>query len=189
MGRAIPRNMAPQHNGPPSYKDCVKINSNNINLVAGITGVDPGQLLRRTIAHELCHSVNVWHHGDGPGEPHLAFRPNTGNQRMAETAGLKSSGDVNCVMREFTPDGWCHDHNGQPHNIHRVTTFNGQPVGINGQPVGTLLCQAANGTNGGGMIVNDFGPGHRNDATWNRYPAGLARGAGCRGQIWVRDPR
>ncbi|MBI4329731.1 MAG: hypothetical protein HY673_00435 [Chloroflexi bacterium] len=179
MGVAIPRAGAPAANGPPAYKDCVKVNVPNIVRVAGMRHIVPAGLLSATIAHEICHSVNVWHHGDigayhansSHGNcHHFAGWPG----HWAQTDGDTSSGDVNCVMRYFTPPcGWCH---ATGHHFHGVGFL---------QPIGQALCTGNTGTNSATMRINDFGTGHRNDASRNSYPG--AGGNGCLRQICVKD--
>jgi hypothetical protein len=141
------------NNGPPKNKTHVCI---NVKLCKGRD--EPRERLPNTIAHELAHGLNVWHHGEGGNH-------NCGG-RTHNSQGKLTSGVENCIMRyDKYAAGWCH---GDPHHRHSYTNAGGDLVDI----TGTVFCTSANATG-----RNNRGAGHINNAE---------RG-NCMGQFRVKD--
>lgn len=152
-------------NGPPKNKTHICINV-AVNTAAG----EPANRLANSIGHELCHGLNIWHHGEGGNH-------NCGDGTWNYTAnsqGRLTSGNINCIMRyDQYAVAWCH---GAAHHNHKYATITAQPDGSGrityNDPVGTLLCKTSAGTG-----LNNAGAGHINNAT---------RG-NCQGQLKVKD--
>lgn len=119
-------------------------------------GWAPDQI-KNTIAHELGHSINLWHHGDKPDCPACGNDPARGI----------TSGRVDCIMRyDNYRRNWCHKVGGACHT---------HPI-PNPENPGTTYCDSTNGT-GCNVIIGHF----RNDAdTANN------RG-NCKSHIRVKD--
>jgi hypothetical protein len=157
-------------NGTPKVKSHVCIDvAENTRPGSHPTG------LPCTIAHELCHGLNIWHHGSGgnhncSGGGWINFPSNP--QRKV------TSGDTACFMRyERYADAWCHVTG--PAGAHHPHFYNILTENADGSiserwadVPGTKLCSSARGTG-----LNDGGPGHRNDATKGD----------CKGQLRVKD--
>jgi len=141
-------------NGPPRTKTHVCINR-SLCTAAG----EPANRLSNTIAHELAHGLNVWHHGEGDNH-------NCGGLSTNRT-GRVTCGVENCIMRyDQYAAAWCHR---TPHHRH---SYVNPATGTSLDNPGTTYCNSSNATG-----LNDAGAGHRNPAT---------RG-NCLGQVRVKD--
>ena len=140
------------NNGPPRNKTHICINK-SICEGAG----EPANRLSNTIAHELAHGLNVWHHGEGGNH-------NCGG-RTHNSQGKLTSGVENCIMRyDKYAAGWCHG----AHHRHSYTNAAGSLV----DTTGTEFCTSANATG-----RNNRGAGHVNNAEKGN----------CLGQFRVKD--
>ena len=151
-------------NGPPKNKTHICINV-AVNTAAG----EPANRLANSIGHELCHGLNIWHHGEGGN--HACG--NASWNFTANSQGRLTSGNISCIMRyDQYAIAWCHD----AHHTHMYATLTAQPDGtvnvVYNDPVGTMLCKDNAGTG-----LNNAGAGHINNAT---------RG-NCQGQLKVKD--
>lgn len=79
----------PGTSAPPNWIYEIRIFADKIAEVCKLKGIDPKVKLTQVVAHELCHGINICHHGEG--NPNIEGDFNKVN-------GLRS-GDVNCVMR------------------------------------------------------------------------------------------
>jgi hypothetical protein len=128
---------------------------------------EPANQLSATVAHELGHSVNVFHHGPNPRKP---IHKHGGIK--SDRLGRVTSGDVNCFMRyDNYRRIWCHD-TGAGHCIHEIP----KP-----EPTGTTFCDSQDGT---GCNASGFDLVNRPCATTN--DAAGDRG-NCKSHIRVKD--
>ena len=126
------------NNGPPRNKTHVCV---NVSICRG-AGEPPGRL-DNTIAHELAHGLNVWHHGEGGNH--------NCNGRTFNRQGKLTSGVENCIMRyDKYATGWCH---GNPHHRHLYINATGAMV----DRTGTVYCSSTTPTG-----LNSRGAGHLN---------------------------
>jgi len=154
-------------NGPPRVKTHVCINKRLCNGRR-----EPANRLAGVIAHELCHGLNIWHHGEGLNHN---CSDGTWNLSANRVNGVQS-GDTTCLMRyDRYALSWCH---GTPHHVHhyvRITPLEGGRgrVAWLDNP-GTTLCTTTNGTG-----LNNAGAGHINNANAGR--------GNCRSHLKVKD--
>lgn len=129
-----------------------------------------------TIAHELGHAVNMWHHGPKkihpcPGSPVQALVNGVWQAGPAELASGTTSGDVDCIMRYTAGNmgvlGWC-DGN---HHFHHYGSLSGNEYSTLNDIPGKSFCNSPTGTG-----LNNQN-GHTNNATKGN----------CRSQIRVKD--
>jgi len=73
----------------PNWIYEIRIFTKAINRGVKARGYDPKLKLAQVVAHELCHGINICHHGEG--------NPNIKGD-FEKPHGLRS-GDINCVMR------------------------------------------------------------------------------------------
>jgi len=125
-----------------------------------------------TVAHEICHGLNVWHHGQGD-DHELSV---DGYDVILNHQGGQASGDIECLMcyTNYTV-GWCHgiwpNHHG--HLTSHVYEKDGTVyLGEWLHSRKPKLCTSNTPTG-----LNDWAPGHTNPAT---------RG-NCMGQLRVKD--
>jgi hypothetical protein len=155
-------------NGTPKVKTHVCINVADCSA-----GYEPPDRLRVTIAHELCHGLNIYHHGEG-GNSKFPDPNNPGRDLTANAKGKLTSGDMDCMMRyDQFADAWYH---GDPPHFHSYTTITRRADGTYDvaylDSPGLKLCESVESTG-----LNDRGRGHMNPAE---------RG-NCRGQLRVKD--
>jgi hypothetical protein len=137
--------------GNPAVSNRVAVN------VAAHTGTRFS--LSNTIAHELGHAIDLWHHGRE--EEHEHGNP----KRTSELVGGVTSGNVSCIMRyDNYHTRWCH-HTGASWCRHRIP---------GNETPGNIFCNSSNGT-GCNAIRNHFS----NDASANR--------GNCKSHIKVKD--
>jgi hypothetical protein len=144
--------------------------------------------LKSTIAHELGHAVNVWHHGeeaDYKTDPStskiLQFQlPDTdGNLHWWDADGPHgvSSGVVNCIMRYNNRFYfWYHPDSDNPGPYFEEHNTNRNP--------GTVFCSSTVGNQCNDVV------GFRNDAsndTWTNEPHEPPIRGNCKSQIKVKD--
>ncbi len=136
------------------------------------------ELLANTIAHELCHGVNVWHHGEEPPiprplrkatlpdqSPYYTFRvfDRAGNPvnlpyefrgRIGIAGGLQS-GDLSCIMAYNPYYNWAYTRGA---DLARI--YNQVPIA----PIGNKICTSALGTGFNHSIIyfGDASPGRGN---------------------------
>jgi hypothetical protein len=151
-------------NGPPKNKTHICINV-AVNTAAG----EPANRLANSIGHELCHGLNIWHHGEGGN--HACG--NASWNFTANSQGRLTSGNISWIMRyDQYAIAWCHG----AHHTHMYATLTAQPDGtvnvVYNDPVGTMLCK-----DGAGTGLNNAGAGHINNATR----------VNCQGQLKVKD--
>jgi len=129
------------------------------------TGVgEPVNQLSATIAHELGHSVNVWHHGQLPSHDHQGV--------TSDPSGGVTSGNVSCVIRyDNYRRIWCHD-TGAGHCIHKIP---------NPEPTGTTFCDSQDGTG-----CNASGSDYWGDPCATTNDAAGDKG-NCKSHIRVKD--
>jgi hypothetical protein len=125
---------------------------------------EPANQLSAVIAHELGHSVNVWHHGQLPSHAHQGV--------TSDPAGGVTSGNVSCVIRyDNYRRIWCHD-TGAGHCIHSIP---------NPEPVGTTFCSSQDGTG-----CNASGADYWGDPCATTNDAAADKG-NCKSHIRVKD--
>ncbi len=74
---------------PPNWIYEIRIYSTAIARACSLRGMNPKEKMAQVIAHELCHGINICHHGEG--------NPNIEGD-FEKLHGLRS-GDINCIMR------------------------------------------------------------------------------------------
>ena len=127
---------------------------------------------KATVAHEICHGLNVWHHGQGD-DHELSV---DGYEVILNHQGGQASGDVECLMCYTNyAYGWCHG-SWPSHHGHLTTTVyekDGEVyTGAELHKQRPKLC-TSNAPTG----LNDWAPGHANPATKGD----------CMGQLRVKD--
>jgi hypothetical protein len=152
-------------NGPPKNKTHICINV-AVNTGAG----EPANRLVNSIAHEICHGLNIWHHGEGGEHEDVVG----GYRFTSNREGKLTSGDMGCLMRyDQYATSWCHN---VPHHVHWYVSFSRDRarniVETFLDNPGTTLCSSANATG-----LNDAGAGHKNNAEKGN----------CKGQLRVKD--
>ena len=154
-------------NGPPRVKTHVCINKRLCTRRK-----EPANRLAGVIAHELCHGLNIWHHGEGRNHN---CTDGTWNLSANRVNGVQS-GDTTCIMRyDRYALSWCHN---TPHHVHHYVTITPLPGGRGRlawlDNPGTTLCSTTNGTG-----LNSAGAGHINNANAGR--------GNCRSHLKVKD--
>jgi hypothetical protein len=153
--------------GPGTPKTATRVAINYYKLI-----VDSPGSYQSTVAHELCHALNIWHHGRS--EDH-ELSVDGFNVRLNHIGGV-SSGDFDCIMcySQFK-HGWCHgewpNHHGHL-TAHIIEEDGLVVVGEWLTKPGTKLC-TSNAPTG----LNDWAPGHINPA----------KKGNCIGQLRVKD--
>lgn len=91
LGIACPDNACkyPGTVAPPNWIYEIRINKDAIFGKEKLKGYDPKLKLAQVVAHELCHGINICHHGDGDLNKETDFDMING----------VCSGDIDCVMR------------------------------------------------------------------------------------------
>jgi len=153
---------------PGIPRDTIYVSINYEQLLLSVSSLE----YKSTIAHEICHGLNVWHHGDG--EKHMISVD--GHEYRLDHQGGASSGEVECLMCYTNPyPGWCHgswpNHHG--HLTLTVVQKDGEVTGmaeLHKQRVKLCTSKAPTG-------LNDWAPGHTNPAV---------RG-NCMGQLKVKS--
>ena len=84
--------------GPPTSRHHTVLLQHNL-ISRGLTDSRAG-----TVAHEIGHQLNVWHHGDTGG---WVTDPSTGTMQMVAVPGGQHSGAHNCFMRYLRATLFC----------------------------------------------------------------------------------
>jgi hypothetical protein len=147
---------------PAVYSDYNSIVANNVSASLPFSASD---MLANTVAHELGHGINIWHHGEVykgqeiPSQtasvdsipPYRIFHRNGVEElrrpyplSMIGKIGTQESGDVSCIMAYYPYYHWAYTVGADGARI-----FNEVPL----IPVGTSMCNSNAGTNFNHSII------------------------------------
>ena len=123
LGIACPDNVCayPGTVAPPNWIYEIWVYTDAIIEKAKAKGYDAKQKLAQVVAHELCHGINICHHGEGDLNKDGDFQ---------KINGLRS-GDINCIMR--------YDNSG-------IAVLEKKDDKNIPEPIGNKLCTSAVGT-------------------------------------------
>lgn len=180
----------------PKRTEKVVFDVNNIHnyyqLLLKFGDVDPSfctesEFISKTIAHELSHAVNIWHHGELESEPSpVTVYPNSqpnyhmfdrlGNEIFIRPytmyggigrSGNQESGDLSCLINYLPTFAWSfRKGSDSSHNFYKVPLI----------PIGKKLCNSKVGTDFNAPPINGI----------NNYFGNATKG-NCLSQIKLKE--
>ena len=143
--------------GPGTPGTCNRV---TVDVDSCVSPNEDENRLDQSIAHEIGHAINLWHHGQNNKHTHM--------QSSSDPAHGTTSGDMECIMRYYKAyTFWCYPLDGEPDGC-MVHTW-----GIH-ESAGTKFCTDPKGTD-----MNDWPSEFNNSAV-------DGKGA-CKYQIKVKD--
>lgn len=143
--------------GPGTPGTCNRV---TVDIDACLNPNEDENRLDQTIAHEIGHAINLWHHGQNTKHTHFNV--------SSDPAHGTTSGDMDCIMRYYKAyNYWCYPKADEPDGCKTHTW------GIN-ESAGTTFCTDPKGTG-----FNDW---------FDEYNNRASEGKGsCKYQIKVKD--